>query len=410
MNYWSIALLLLLGIFTPLNTNAIAVAKEIKEQQGILLVASSATEASANKTTEKTKDSQASTEHTAAAKAKDSSDKEEKEDETPAREKQYEEELAKLNFEKAKLEHKKEMLEIESAIQVAEEQKQLSSIEADKRRLELENELTEQRVRKEQLKQELRKVKPEYLRDPYQNGQLLISDRRITLNSVIYAEVADEITQYIHYFNNQSSEYPIFLVIDRCLGGSVMEGARILEAMRNSKAPVYVVVKSIAASMGAVIATLAERSFAYPNAILVHHQMISVFYGNNTQVTERLKINEEWAERLMKPVAQKMGLSIADFVAEMYKHNTEGNWIEFANNAQKLGWITNVVSAIQETSYTEAPEKKEEETTDNTAIVVDAKIAHLPVPLETNVRQYQLPPLAPGDFYHLYDPYKVYHQ
>ncbi len=320
----------------------------------------------------------------------------------------YEKELAQLNFEKAKLEHRKEMLELEYAIQEAEEQKVLATVESEKRRLSLENELTEQLVRREELKKALHKISSDYLLDPFQQQQLFISDRRIALNGNIVAETADEITRYIHYYNNQNTEYPIFLVIDRCLGGSVMEGARIVEAMRNSKAPVYVVVKSVTASMGAVITALAERSFAYPNAIFVHHQMMTAFYGNSTQAEERLKISEEWSERLMKPVAEKMGMNLEGFVKAMYQHNTEGNWIEFANQAQKLGWVDHIVPSIRETSYIDAPETEDESSGDGDTEVVLLKAHLLEKKGLSTAANKKLPALAPGDFYHLYDPQGIY--
>ena len=52
-----------------------------------------------------------------------------------------------------------------------------------------------------------------------------------------------------------------------------MAGYKILKAMEGSAAPVYVVVKSFAASMAANIATQSKKSFAYPNAIILHHQI-----------------------------------------------------------------------------------------------------------------------------------------
>lgn len=351
-----------------------------------------------------------------ASKDTEVSHKSAEENETECRdwEKLYEEDLAKLNFEKAKLEHKKEMLELEYAVLEAEGQKMLATVEADRRRLELENELSEQLVRKEQLRIELRKVKQDYLIEPFQENQLYISDRRISLNGPVYADIADEITHYIHYYNNQNTVYPIFLVIDRCPGGSVMEGARIVEAMRNSKAPVYVVVKSAAVSMCAVITALAERSFAYPNALILHHQMIGLFYGNNTQVSERMKITQEWSQRLMMPVAQKMGIDLDKFVQSMYQHNTEGNWLEFANDAVKLGWVDYVVSSIRETSYIDKPEKEEDSSTAGVIVLEDKMNTHHQLKSQfKSMRNIHLPPLGVGDFYHLYNPdgmYKIAHE
>ena len=202
---------------------------------------------------------------------------------------------------------------------------------------------------------------PEYTKEPFKDGVLTITDRRIALDGPIVYGTADFVTERIHYFNNKSEEYPIFLVIDRSPGGSVMEGYRILKAMQASKAPVHVVVKSYAASMAATIATLAPHSYAYPNAVILHHQIWSVLFGNPTQQRQQLDVLKEWDRRLREPIARKMGTSIDKFTAEMYKQNVDGDWEEFADAAVKLKWIDHVVSEIRETGILKEPEVKLEE-------------------------------------------------
>lgn len=196
-----------------------------------------------------------------------------------------------------------------------------------------------------------------YTSEPFRAGTLMISDRRIGLNGVILPSLADQVAERIDYFNNQNTEYPIFLVIDYSPGGSVMAGYKILKAMDGSKAPVYVVVKSFAASMAATIVTLAERSFAYPNAIILHHQIAWLAGGNLTQQREQLAEFEQWWRRLAQPVAAKMGLSLDEFVARMYKKNSDGDWLEFADKARELKWIDEIVDTIWETSLDKNPDR-----------------------------------------------------
>jgi len=202
---------------------------------------------------------------------------------------------------------------------------------------------------------------PDYEKEPFKNGVLTVTDRRITIEGVIAYGMADYVTERIHYFNNKSEEFPIFIVIDRSPGGSVMEGYRILKAMQASKAPVHVVVKSYAASMAATIATLAPRSYAYPNAIILHHQIFSVLFGNPTQQKQQLDLLKEWDRRLREPIARKMGTSMDKFTAGMYERNVDGDWEEFADAAVKLKWIDHVVHEIRETGMLKEPETKIEE-------------------------------------------------
>ncbi|MBI3289363.1 MAG: ATP-dependent Clp protease proteolytic subunit, partial [Elusimicrobia bacterium] len=316
----------------------------------------------------------------------------------------------RLRSEMAPLEHEQKKLQIKGQMEEEKANQASAALRYQRDRLRLENEIAREKINADQIKADADKLKmdlvvrdldfqsrklhqeseiadsktvsikadlelrekkevwkkqanrePEYLREPFKDGVLTVSDRRIPLNGPIVYGVADAVTDRIHYFNNKSEELPIFLVIDRSPGGSVMEGYRILKAMQASKAPVYVVVKSYAASMAATIATLAPKSFAYPNAVILHHQIWSVVAGNPTQQKQQLDIQKEWDRRLREPIARKMGVSIDKFTAEMYRQNVDGDWEEFADGAVKLKWIDSIVHEIRETGILKEPEDKTEE-------------------------------------------------
>ena len=226
-----------------------------------------------------------------------------------------------------------------------ESRKQTAKISAD---IELEQKQLESR--------NYARVEPLYMKDPLQGKKLVISDRRIPLNGPITMATADQITERVNYFNNRDRALPIFIVIDDCPGGSVMAGYKILKAMNGSQAPVYVVVKSFAASMAACITTLAKHSYAYPNAVILHHQIQSFAGGNLTQQQEWVKEMEEWWRRLADPVAQKMGITREEFIKRMYAHASTGDWNEFADNAQKLHWVDMIVEEIEETGAVKHPD------------------------------------------------------
>ena len=349
----------------------------------------------------------------------------------------------------ANLVAQKTRLELENAISTEEQTQHWSSVEQEKAKLKLQNEIAEQKNRAEELKIQLEVTKlsfelsklefekakrtadieelseriaereqkelwnseankePELLEEPFVNGQLILSDRKIELDLIIMRGTADYVSERIDYFNNKDPNYPIFIVIDVCYGGSVAEGAKILEAMEASSAPVYVVVKSLAASMAAVIATLAERSYAYPNAILIHHQMWGGFIGNIKEQQEQLDVMKEWARRLMKPVSDKMGVAMDEFVDMMYEHSSTGDWNEFADNAVNLKWIDYITEDIRDTSYVKQP--IEDESDDEFFIFMKSANMRLKEQLDPQGNKFiQLPRLGPYDFYHLYNPDNYY--
>ena len=265
----------------------------------------------------------------------------------------------------------------------------------------------------------------QYPANPLQDGTLQISDRRIPLNGAIGSGTADYVTQRLHYFNNLDPEAPIFIVIDMSPGGSVLEGFRIVQAMKNTDAPVHVVVKSFAASMAAAICTLADESYAYPNALILHHQMSSSMRGNLTQQAEQLEDGQEWARRLANPIAEKMGVTPERFTEMMYENNSNGDWVEFGDEAVKLKWVNHIVREIRETAITQAPGstgpgrsarimQADGQAAGQSASQTEFQgftqwdLFNAPVQFEErtdgNGRHFvELPPLQPFDFYFLYD-------
>jgi ATP-dependent Clp protease protease subunit len=248
----------------------------------------------------------------------------------------------------------------------------------------------------------------QYTQDPVKDGVLTISDRRIALNGPIWGDTADYVQERIDYFNNQNPEYPIFIVIDDSPGGSVMAGYKILKAMDGSAAPVYVVVKSFAASMAANIVTQSKKSFAYPNAIILHHQISGYAFGNLTMQKEDVKDMEEWWKRLAAPVAAKMGISLDEFIKRMYKNRSTGDWEEFGDSACRLKWVDQIVTTIREDSYDKNPDAPSA-LNDSSAPAYVNHQPSLPERVDASGQRYVLlPRLAPVDCYYLYNPDNYY--
>lgn len=185
-------------------------------------------------------------------------------------------------------------------------------------------------------------------------GKLVIGNRKIPLNGPIMSPASAEyIEERIQFFNNKNSQKPIYIVIDDSPGGSVAAGFRILQAMKSSKAPVYVVVKTFAASMAACITTLAEKSFLLPNAQILHHQLSAGTIGNRTEIKEFDREMDQWWLRLAEPIARKMGISLDDFVKRMYSASSTGDWTEFAHKAVELKWADHVLSSFEDSDVLE---------------------------------------------------------
>lgn len=196
---------------------------------------------------------------------------------------------------------------------------------------------------------------PVYLKQPLsKDGVLTISDRCIPLNGPITASVAQHVSDQIQYYNNCSTEFPIFLMVDS-RGGCIQSGLHILDAMHGSQAPVHVVVQRQAGSMAAILAALAVKSYAYPNARFMHHQMAYLQVGKIREHEERIELIRELEGRLYKRLAKKMGISIKTLNKKYYEKSVSGDWYEFAHEACKFKWVDHVVATIRETGIRQKP-------------------------------------------------------
>ena len=243
---------------------------------------------------------------------------------------------------------------------------------------------------------------PVYLKEPLNaNGSLVVSDRRIELRGCITPWQANYITDRIQYFNNKDAGNPIFIVIESSPGGSVNAGSCILKAMENSQAPVYVVVKSFAASMAALITTLADKSYAYPNAIILHHQPWTFTGGNVREIREEQELLQEWWNRLGGKVAKKMGIPLKKLDSLLYEKSAKGDWLEFADRAKKLKWVDNIINGIQDSGIWELPNaenytwQSQLQGAYETTTTTESGVIYLPL-------------LEGKDFYYLYNPNNRY--
>lgn len=307
-------------------------------------------------------------------------------------------EISQARFMKQMEEYNIQLTRLDKKIQLEKGQAQL--LQETKNRLQAEIEaLQAQAIRTKHIDK-----KPVYLKDPLnkKNNTLILSDRCIELTGYITPWKANYIIDQIHYFNNKSSDYPIFLIIGNSPGGSVIAGYDILQTISNSKAPVYVVVKSFAASMAALITTLATKSYAYPNALILHHQPSGFVWGNLRHTKEHYEFLDEIWKRLGGKVAKKMGISLKAFDKKLYEKSMYGDWEEYGDNAKKLKWVDYVVSAIQDTSISTLPDAEDYSWKN----FLRKYYYHNTDPANAQDNQIDYQALAPHDFNYSYDPHK----
>jgi len=197
--------------------------------------------------------------------------------------------------------------------------------------------------------------KMEYTHTPVKDRVIQITDRIIEVPQVITSKNANDMVKKINFYNRKNN-FPIFIVMDVCYGGSVVGGEKIIRAIKTSKAKVYIVVKSFAASMAAVItSTFADNAYVLKNAIILHHEISNGVQGNASQHQENIKMLAKWQDILFKPLAERKGMSIEEFVKSLYAIKRDGDAALFASEAVKEKWIFNVIEGVEDGSFNEKP-------------------------------------------------------
>jgi len=324
----------------------------------------------------------------------------------------HEKEMMELNRKRDKLKTEVEISQAEMAKSM--EQFNMASLELQKK-VQMKNiEIAD--INSEIARLQAKKNKDQYVttdlqysKDPLQkDGTLVVSDRCIDLNGAITEWKANYVIDSISYFNNKSVEYPIFIVIGVCPGGSTWAGQRILEAIWKSKAPVHVVVTGYAASMAAVIATLAPVSYVYSNAIILHHQPWKFFCGNVRELKENYEFMHELWLRFGGRIAKKMGITLQEFDKQLYENAAGGDWRVYGDVAKKIKWIDHTIGAIKDCRVLKMPEsanytcelylKEYYGRSDNECLVEDGKnIADFNSPIHSSL-------LNHGGFCYMYNP------
>lgn len=277
----------------------------------------------------------------------------------------HEEELSKLKREKDIIVAQIELEQAKISKELENFNKKGLVFQQNIQNLKWETELLENKIKEKNMKSENSKycdnIESSYLMNPLKDGKtLIVSDRKIKLNGIINPWNARYVVDSISFFNNKNSEFPIFLFIEYSPGGSVISGQQILEAIENSKAPIYVVVKGYACSMAAIILTLADRSFALKNSIILHHQPSSyIGWYNVRRAREITRDMEDLHKRFLGRVAKKMGITLEKMDQIFYEKQMDGNWMEYADNAKKIKWVGEVINDIQEIGIQKLPEQKD---------------------------------------------------
>jgi ATP-dependent Clp protease protease subunit len=133
------------------------------------------------------------------------------------------------------------------------------------------------------------------------------------------------------------SKAPIFLVINSP-GGSVVDGASILSAMKGSRAPVYTVCLQLCASMAFITFEYGVKRYAVDSSVLMSHPASGGARGELDKMVSQLTMIQKYVDEMNKEVARKSNVSFE----ELKRRSSVEMWLS-GKDAVLQGYADEVV-------------------------------------------------------------------
>jgi len=187
--------------------------------------------------------------------------------------------------------------------------------------------------------------------DPKKSGSLsdtvnrrFLDDRKIFLWGEVSDESMKEVTEKLLYLESEKPGEEIKFYINTP-GGSITAGMAAYDTMKLITSPVTVIVTGMAASMGSILLSGAEkgRRFIYPHGrVLIHQPLISGRFmapavDINIQAQEMERIRDE----LNKILAEASGKDLS-----VIEKDTDRDFYLTAEESIEYGLVDEIVSKI----------------------------------------------------------------
>lgn len=187
-----------------------------------------------------------------------------------------------------------------------------------------------------------------YLENPYNSETKTLtinSERHIVFFGQVNIESAIKLVASIRDFNIKSND-PIFLEITESTGGDAHAAYAVIQAMKSSKAPVYVFVTGYAYSAAANILSHASHSYAYPGAVIMFHQVMHTITGMNEQALFRAQSSmKPHMSELFATLVKKTGKTEDELIASFKQK--DNNWFAHGEEAYQMKWIDGIIHRVE---------------------------------------------------------------
>ena len=172
-----------------------------------------------------------------------------------------------------------------------------------------------------------------------------LKQRKLFLEENIMPLYVDEIVHYILQYNKEDMGKPVeerqpILLYLTSNGGSVTSGFKLIDAIINSKTPVYTINFGHQYSMGFLIGLAGYKRFASRNATFLMHDGQNFIWDSSSKVQDQVKFQGRVNERVKEFVIQRSKGMLTE--AE-YDSKVRIEWYMFADEAKEKGFVDYII-------------------------------------------------------------------
>lgn len=170
-----------------------------------------------------------------------------------------------------------------------------------------------------------------------------LKQRKLFLNSDINQLTVQEFVRHILQFNREdyaiepADRRPILFYVNSN-GGEVDSGFALIDAIMNSKTPVYTINLGFQYSMGFLIGIAGHKRFATKNSKFLMHDGQNYVYDSGMKAQDRMEFNKRTAEREKQYI-----LSRSKMTGEEYDSKLRVEYFMFADEAKEKGFVDFIV-------------------------------------------------------------------
>ncbi len=181
-------------------------------------------------------------------------------------------------------------------------------------------------------------------------------ERKVYIDAAITQETGQPVLQLIQFWNSEDEfngtpvekRMPIQVYIDSP-GGSLTTSFLIVDAIKNSKTPVYTVAVGTAYSGGFFILIAGHKRLGFPNSTYLYHQGSATITGDAHNVELAASFYNNYQ---MKQIKNHV-LGSTKITDELYEKHIKDDWWIGAKKAKKLGIIDEICTDVNGGIYNE---------------------------------------------------------